>query len=146
MVSKQDGDIQRSGMTEVDVIVPTYNRSEYLQCAIWSVLNQTFEDLTLIVVDDASEDDTPSVVKHFNDKRIKYIRHAANCGEAFARNTGLSAASAAFVAFLDDDDGWLSEKRWGAMVASLALALADQVISKRSVRFDQTVDGMAGLS
>jgi len=97
-------------MGTVDVIIPTYNRSEFLRSAISSVLNQTFEDLTLIVVDDASEDNTPSIVKQFNDKRIKYIRHAANRGEAFARNTGLSAGSAAFVAFLDDDDEWLPEK------------------------------------
>jgi glycosyltransferase involved in cell wall biosynthesis len=56
------------------------------------------------------EDDTQSIVKSFNDKRIKYIRHAVNRGEAFARNTGVSNTSAAFVAFLDDDDEWLPEK------------------------------------
>jgi glycosyltransferase involved in cell wall biosynthesis len=95
---------------KVDVIIPTYNRSTFLQAAIGSVLNQSFDDFTLLVVDDASEDDTQSVVKSFNDKRIKYIRHATNRGEAFARNTGLSETSAAFVAFLDDDDEWLPEK------------------------------------
>jgi glycosyltransferase involved in cell wall biosynthesis len=100
---------------KVDVIIPTYNRGEFLQAAIGSVLNQSFRDLTLLVVDDASNDDTQSVRKAFDDKRIKYIRHTVNRGEAVARNTGLSNGDAEFVAFLDDDDEWLPEKRGGSM-------------------------------
>jgi cellulose synthase/poly-beta-1,6-N-acetylglucosamine synthase-like glycosyltransferase len=94
--------IRRSGVEKVNVIIPTYNRSEFLQAAIGSVLNQSFSDFTLLVVDDASEDDTQSVVNSFNDERIEYIRHQVNCGEAFARNTGISNSSAAFVAFFAD--------------------------------------------
>ena len=97
-------------MAKVDVIIPTCNRSEFLQAAISSVLNQTFEELTVLVIDDASEDDTQSVVKTYKDPRIKYIRHAVNRGEAFARNTGIANSSAAFVAFLDEDDEWLPKK------------------------------------
>jgi glycosyltransferase involved in cell wall biosynthesis len=97
-------------MGKVDVIIPTYNRSQFLQAAIVSVLKQSFDDFTLLVVDDASEDDTQSIVESFNDKRIKYIRHPVNRGEAFARNTGVSNGRAEFVAFLDDDDEWLAEK------------------------------------
>jgi glycosyltransferase involved in cell wall biosynthesis len=104
------GSSRRICMAKVDVIIPTYNRSQFLQAAIASVLKQTFGDFTLFVVDDASEDDTRSIVESFNDKRIKYIRHAVNRGEAFARNTGVSNTSAAFVAFLDDDDEWLPKK------------------------------------
>ena len=97
-------------MGKVDVIITTYNRAEFLQAAIGSVLNQSFGDFTLIVVDDASQDDTQSIVESFNDKRIKYIRHTVNRGEPFARNTGVSNGRAEFVAFLDDDDEWLDEK------------------------------------
>jgi glycosyltransferase involved in cell wall biosynthesis len=97
-------------MAKVDVIIPTYNRSEFLQSAISSVLNQTFEELALIVVDDASKDNTQFVVNSFKDKRIEYIQHPVNRGEAVARNTGVSTARAEFVAFLDDDDEWLPEK------------------------------------
>ena len=63
------------------------------------------------MVDDASEDETQSVVKSFNDERIEYIRHPANRGETVARNAGVSNARADFVA--DDDDEWLPEKQWG---------------------------------
>jgi len=97
-------------MRKVDVIIPTYNRAEFLQAAIGSVLNQSLDDLTLLVVDDASKDDTQAVVKALDDKRIKYICHTENRAEAVARNTGLSNGNAEFVAFLDDDDEWLPEK------------------------------------
>lgn len=62
-----------------------------------------------LVIDDASEDDTQSVGEGFNE-RIKYIRHPVNRGEAFARKTGISNTSAAFVAFVDADDEWLPKK------------------------------------
>jgi glycosyltransferase involved in cell wall biosynthesis len=97
-------------MPKVDVIIPTYNRAEFLQAAIGSVLDQSLRDFTLLIVDDASADDTQAVVKAFDDQRIKYIRHTVNRGEAVARNTGLSTGNAEFVAFLDDDDEWFPEK------------------------------------
>ena len=97
-------------MPAVSVIIPTYNRAEFLHLAITSVLNQTFQDFEIIVVDDASEDHTYEVVSNFRDKRIKYIRHEANKRVAAARNTGVLHASGDYIAFLDDDDEWLSQK------------------------------------
>jgi glycosyltransferase involved in cell wall biosynthesis len=97
-------------MAKVSVIVITYNRSKLVGAAITSVLNQTFQDFELIVVDDASTDDTAEVLQTFNDQRIRYIRHETNRREAAARNTGIQNSKSEYIAFLDDDDEWLPEK------------------------------------
>lgn len=60
------------------VVIPTYNRSSTLKCAIESVFLQNFDDLEIIVVDDASPDDTQRVVKSFKDKRIRYFKNKKN--------------------------------------------------------------------
>ena len=97
-------------MPKVSVVIITYNRAEFLRSAISSVLSQTFQDFELIVVDDASKDNTAGVVQAFNNKRIRYIRHETNKREAGARNTGVRNAEGEYIAFLDDDDEWLPEK------------------------------------
>jgi len=101
-------------MAKVSVIIPTYNRADFLHVAITSVLNQTFQDFEIIVVDDASKDRTSEVVNSFHDKRIKYFRHETNrggsAGGSAARNTGIINSNCAYIAFLDDDDEWLPEK------------------------------------
>lgn len=94
----------------VSVIIPTHNRSKMLARAIHSVLGQSYARLEIIVVDDASTDDTPDVVKRFADPRVNYISHATNRGGAAARNTGIRAAHGEFIAFLDDDNTWTSDK------------------------------------
>ena len=97
---------------KVSVIIPTYNRSDLLPRAINSVLNQTYQDFELIIVDDGSTDNTEEVIKEFQeqDKRIKYIKHDKNKGGSAARNTGIKAARAEYIAFQDSDDEWLPEK------------------------------------
>jgi len=97
-------------MPKVAVIIPTCNRSTYLKRAIESVCAQTYTDFEIIVVDDASTDDTPEVVAQFRDKPIKYIRHAERKGGSAARNTGITHSQSEYIAFLDDDDEWLPEK------------------------------------
>lgn len=81
-----------------------------LGAAIQSVLNQTFQDFEIVIVDDNSGDDTQEVVRGFSDPRIRYIAHRTNWRVGAARNTGVLNSSGQFVAFLDDDDEWLSEK------------------------------------
>ncbi len=94
----------------VSVIIPTYNRCDYISASIDSVLKQTCENLELIVVDDASEDDTAQVVASIRDERIKYYRLNKNSGAAAARNFGVDKAKYDLIAFNDSDDRWRPEK------------------------------------
>ncbi len=94
----------------VSVIIPTYNRAQLLPRAIQSVLDQTFKDFELFIVDDASTDETEAAARRFNDSRIIYLRHEENKGGSAARNTGIRASRGAYVAFLDSDDEWLPSK------------------------------------
>jgi glycosyltransferase involved in cell wall biosynthesis len=85
------------------VIIPTYERRDFLAAAVHSVLAQTVEDLECIVIDDAS----PSGVDlRLHDSRLRVTRHPENLGATCARNTGLALARGRYVAFLDDDDVW----------------------------------------
>ena len=97
-------------MPTVSVIIPTYNRAHVLGRSIQSVLNQTFQDFELIIVDDGSTDDTESLVNRFSSKKIKYVRHQGNQGRSVTRNTGIRLAKGDYIAFLDDDDEWMPEK------------------------------------
>jgi glycosyltransferase involved in cell wall biosynthesis len=94
----------------VSVIIPTHNRAALLARAIASVRAQTYTQLEIIVVDDASSDNTRDVVAAINDGRIRYIRQRQNAGAPAARNQGIRAASGDYIAFLDDDDEWLPQK------------------------------------
>jgi len=97
-------------MPKVSVIIPTHNRAHFLRDAIFSVLNQTFQDFEIIVVDDASTDNTSEIVAAFNDERIRFLRHDINKGGSAARNTGILNSQCDYIAFLDDDDEWLPDK------------------------------------
>lgn len=94
----------------VSIILPTYNRARLIGRSINSVLLQTFHDFELIVVDDASTDNSEDVIKELSDPRLRYIRHEMNRGGAAARNTGIQAAAGNFIGFQDSDDEWLPEK------------------------------------
>ncbi|NMN73129.1 glycosyltransferase family 2 protein [Rhizobium sp. 57MFTsu3.2] len=94
----------------VSVILPTYNRSKTLAAAMTSVLTQSYRDLELIVVDDASTEDIAQVLAGFSDDRIRYLRRDTNGGAGAARNSGLVAAKGRFIAFQDSDDLWLPGK------------------------------------
>ncbi len=100
----------KSKIPTVSIIIPTYNRAHLVDRAIQSVLDQTYQDFELIVVDDASTDNTEEVVKSFKDKRIRYICLQKNKGGAAARNTGIEASNGEYIAFQDSDDEWLPEK------------------------------------
>jgi glycosyltransferase involved in cell wall biosynthesis len=96
-------------MTEVSVIIPTFNRSEKVRRAVSSVLSQTFTDFEVIVVDDSSIDDTVDCLVQFKGK-IRFIRHPKNLGVSASRNSGIKASQAPLIAFLDSDDYWMPEK------------------------------------
>lgn len=90
----------------VSIITPTYNCGKFIAQTIESVLNQTYLNWEMIIVDDCSTDDTQSIVEGYDDSRIRYHRLDKNSGAAIARNTALSLAKGRWIAFLDSDDLW----------------------------------------
>jgi glycosyltransferase involved in cell wall biosynthesis len=104
----------------VSVVLPTYNRERTIRRAITSVLSQSDVTLELIVVDDASTDNTVQVIEDLlADDRVRLVRNEKTCGGAAARTRGLELATGPFIAFQDSDDEWLADK--------LALQVADLV-------------------
>jgi glycosyltransferase involved in cell wall biosynthesis len=92
----------------VSIIIPTYNRPEFVIKAVESALNQTYQHIEVIVVDDASEMNIQEVLP--SDQRIRYFKNIENRGGGFSRNVGLDNARGEFVNFLDDDDELYPDK------------------------------------
>jgi O-antigen biosynthesis protein len=106
----------------VSVVIPTYNRAELVIDAIRTVLAQDYPALEVLVVDDASTDDTAARVAGLGDERVRLIRQRVNGGVASARNRGMDAARGEIIAFLDSDDEWLSRDKLSRQVALLMAA------------------------
>ncbi|BAY33486.1 family 2 glycosyl transferase [Nostoc carneum NIES-2107] len=96
-------------MKKVSVIIPVYGVENYIASTVQSVLQQTYNNFELLIIDDASVDKSIEICQQFTDPRIKIIRQA-NRGLAGARNTGIRHAQGDYLAFLDGDDIWLPEK------------------------------------
>jgi len=94
----------------VSIIIPTYNRAFCLANAIKSVLDQTYSNIEIIVVDGPSKDDTETVINKLGDKKIIYIREEKARGAGAARNTGIKVARGEYIAFQDSDNVWFPEK------------------------------------
>ena len=94
----------------VSIIMPSYNTASYIKETIQSVLNQTYTNWELIIVDDCSTDDTEDVLATINDSRIRYFKNDKNSGAAVSRNKALREAGGQWIAFLDSDDLWMPEK------------------------------------
>lgn len=126
----------------VSVIIPTYNYGRFLREAVDSVLAQGVSDLEVIIVDDGSTDDTPTVIAGLGDPRVRAVR-TPNGGISSARNTGLALAQGVWLTFLDADDRWVPSKleRQLAMVESepdLDLVFANFARFDEARRFEQT--------
>lgn len=91
----------------VSVVIPTYNRSKELARAIKSVLNQTYQNFEILVVDDGSEEDLRVICDSFNDQRIKFLRNDTHTNANVARNRGIKEAQGEYIAMLDSDDEYL---------------------------------------
>ena len=97
----------------VSVVIPTFNRQAFIGEAIESVQKQTFSDWEMLIVDDASTDNTESIVKEYvqKDPRIKYYKNEKNLGIAKTRNKCLELSQGKYIAPLDSDDIWLDENK-----------------------------------
>jgi glycosyltransferase involved in cell wall biosynthesis len=94
----------------VSIVIPTYNRAEDLKRALQSVLDQTFIDWEILIVDNNSTDNTDVVIKSFNNSKIKLFKVQNDGVVAVSRNIGVKNASGEYIAFLDSDDWWLPTK------------------------------------
>lgn len=95
----------------VSIITPSYNTAKYIDKTIKSVLNQTYSNWEMIIVDDCSTDITDQVIKpYLKDKRIRYIKNDTNLGAALSRNLALRESKGRWIAFLDSDDLWVPNK------------------------------------
>ena len=98
-------------MINVDIILPTYNCQKYIDEAINSIISQTFKNWKLLIIDDASQDNTKDIIKKYlNDKRIILKELNKNKGAGFCRNLGLRNSNAKYLAFIDSDDIWKKNK------------------------------------
>lgn len=102
-------------MPAISVIIPTYGDPKFLNITILSVLNQTFQDLEVFVVDDNNPDTdarnkTEKMMETFSDKRLHYLKHSHNLNGSVARNTGIAQAEGKYISFLDSDDEYMSER------------------------------------
>lgn len=96
----------------VSVITPVYNAAAFIEKTVQSVLNQTYTNIEHILVDDCSTDNSEAIINEMiaEDSRIKYIKLQENSGAAVARNVGIENARGQFVAFIDSDDVWRTDK------------------------------------
>ena len=95
----------------VSIIMPSYNTASFITETIDSVLNQTYSNWELIIVDDNSTDNTDNLIsKYVSDSRIIYVKNSTNVGAAVSRNRALTLAKGRWIAFLDSDDLWMPNK------------------------------------
>lgn len=127
----------------VSVVVPCYNGERFIDQAIESILNQSYQAFQVIVVDDGSTDSSKKVVKKFlSDPRVRLVEHPENRGIAAARNTGIRETASPYIAFLDQDDLWRPdklEKQVAVLESDIAgeigLVFSDQKIVVEDKRF-----------
>ena len=94
----------------VSVIIPTYNHANFLGKALESVIHQTYNNWEAIVIDNHSTDETNKVIDKFKDSRIQYFKISNDGIIAKSRNFGINVAKGDWIAFLDSDDWWTSDK------------------------------------
>lgn len=94
----------------VSIIMPSYNTGNFIAASIGAVLDQTYNNWELIIVDDCSTDNTDTVIAQFDDPRIHYLKNEKNSGAAVSRNRALREAKGRWIAFLDSDDLWHPQK------------------------------------
>ena len=122
----------------LSVILPTYNIEQYLHQCLDSVVNQTYTDLEIIIIDDNSTDSTPDIIREYaaRDSRIKPVFHKTNAGPGPTRNEGLELATGAYVTLMDHDD-WQDLDKYEKMMAKAAEHHAD-IVFCNAQEYNQT--------
>ncbi|MBD5131278.1 MAG: glycosyltransferase family 2 protein [Clostridiales bacterium] len=111
----------------LSVIIPTYNTSDLLGRCIEYVLNQTLQEIEIIIIDDCSTDTTEQVINHYinkTDKKIKHIKNAKNSGIGYSRNIGIDLSEGEFIAFVDSDD-WVDSSLFSTIIMKMQEENAD---------------------
>ena len=123
------------------VIIPTFNRAHVLSRAIDSVLEQSFDDWELLIIDDGSTDDTQALLSNYKDNEKVHLLHTSNQGVSKARNLAATKARGQWLAFLDSDDEWLSNKlrlQWEEIQKSgCKLVHGEEIWIRNGVRVNQ---------
>lgn len=141
----------------VSIIVPLYNAEKFIWETVQSVINQTYKDFELLLVDDCSTDRSLAAAEAINDSRVRVIRQEQNAGAYAARNRGLSEAKGRYIAFLDADDKWeptkledtlkfMEEKNAGFVFTSYEFADEKCVGTGKVVRVPETISYKQALS
>ncbi|MDD2225311.1 MAG: glycosyltransferase family 2 protein [Candidatus Shapirobacteria bacterium] len=120
----------------ISVQICTYNRANLIKEAIQSVLDQTYENFEIVIIDDASTDNTEEVVKSFSDSRIKYFKNEKNLGIAKNRNIAVQRSSGKYIAILDSDDLWNDSKKLEKQIRFLEENLSVGVIGTQAYKID----------
>lgn len=128
--------------TLVSCVIPTYKRSETLKRAIQSALDQTYQNIEVLVVDDneggSSESNyVKNIVESYSDKRVRLVTQPKHINGAEARNAGVRASKGKYIAFLDDDDQWLPEK----LEKQISILNNDNTIDGVSCLYNELSDG-----
>lgn len=147
-------------MKKVSVIIPTYNRADNIERAINSVINQTYENLEIIVVDDNPNDSECRIKmidimsRYSNNKKVKYLKHEFNKNGAAARNTGIKESTGDYITFLDDDDYYMPDRieklvfcleksSYGGAYTGFAIVKNKQIINiKEATKFGKLDDDL----
>ncbi|MDZ7736259.1 MAG: glycosyltransferase [Gammaproteobacteria bacterium] len=131
----QSKSIQEQELPKVSVLITTFNRAHLLPRCLESVYGQNYDNLEVIVVDDASTDETPNVIDDFKKQHddLIVVTHEKNMGNARARNSAWRAASGEFIAFMDDDDYWLDNDKLARQVEVFKTSAPDIGICCTSV-------------
>ena len=122
----------------VSVIIPCYNVAPFLRRCLDSVLNNTYQNLQVICINDGSTDNTLQILESYNDERIKIISHE-NKGLSLTRNVGMESAEGEFISFIDSDD-WVHREFYERMVKTQKESHADVVICNYKTIYDYCVD------
>ena len=125
---------------KISVVIPTHNRDEELKRAVDSVLCQTMQPEEIIVVDDGSEDETPDILRGYDEKGIRGFRQP-NRGVSAARNTGIEVSKGDWISFLDSDDWWLPGKleeqiKFHDRFPELLISQTDEIWLRNGIRIN----------